>query len=161
MKSGNLNFLETSGPLQACNGTDLPFTYVNKFQFLINVNYMRNIISLLASVATSRNLLSSSEFDGRLPLYSTQLSWNTIASSLQLKEEEEVYILIKCIVLSQAGREIGYLVSVNYKALFCHIPSACSDGPLFDLTQPLSSTLLFKFRSYMTFRSDRIKSGKN
>ena len=26
-KSGNLNFLETSGPVQACNGTALPFTY--------------------------------------------------------------------------------------------------------------------------------------
>ena len=25
MKSRNLNFLEPSGPLQACNGTDLPF----------------------------------------------------------------------------------------------------------------------------------------
>ena len=25
MKSGNLNFLEPSGPLQAFNGTDLPF----------------------------------------------------------------------------------------------------------------------------------------
>ena len=25
MKSGNLNFLEPSGPLQACKGTDLPF----------------------------------------------------------------------------------------------------------------------------------------
>jgi hypothetical protein len=25
MKSGNLIFLEPSGPLQACNGTDLPF----------------------------------------------------------------------------------------------------------------------------------------
>ena len=24
MKSGNLNFLDSSGPLQACNGTDLP-----------------------------------------------------------------------------------------------------------------------------------------
>jgi len=24
MKSGNLNFLELSGPLQACNGTALP-----------------------------------------------------------------------------------------------------------------------------------------
>jgi len=24
MKSGNLNFLEPSGPLQTCNGTDLP-----------------------------------------------------------------------------------------------------------------------------------------
>jgi hypothetical protein len=83
-------------------------------------------------------------------------------SSLQLKEEdeEEVYILIECIVLSQAGREIGYLVSVNYKALFCHTPSARSDGPLFDLTQTLSSTLLFVFLPYMTFRSDRIKSGK-
>ena len=23
-KSGNLNFLEPSGPVQACNGTDLP-----------------------------------------------------------------------------------------------------------------------------------------
>ena len=26
MKSGNLNFLEPSGPLQACNGIALPFT---------------------------------------------------------------------------------------------------------------------------------------
>jgi len=26
MKSGNLSFLEPSGPLQACNGTALPFT---------------------------------------------------------------------------------------------------------------------------------------
>ena len=25
MKSGNLNFLQPSGPLQACNGTALPF----------------------------------------------------------------------------------------------------------------------------------------
>jgi hypothetical protein len=27
MKSGNLNFLEPSGTLQACNGTALPFTF--------------------------------------------------------------------------------------------------------------------------------------
>jgi len=36
MKSGNLNFLEPSGPLQACNGTDLLFLYYDslsvKFQ---------------------------------------------------------------------------------------------------------------------------------
>ena len=30
MKSGNLNFLEPSGPLRACNGTDLPFFVKNK-----------------------------------------------------------------------------------------------------------------------------------
>ena len=29
MKSGNLNLLEPSGPLQACNGTDLPFTFTS------------------------------------------------------------------------------------------------------------------------------------
>jgi len=28
MKSGNLNFLEPSGPLQACNGTSLPLPYI-------------------------------------------------------------------------------------------------------------------------------------
>ena len=28
MKSGNLNFLEPSGPLRACNGTDLPLYLV-------------------------------------------------------------------------------------------------------------------------------------
>jgi len=27
-KSGNLNFLEASGPLKACNGTDLPFYHL-------------------------------------------------------------------------------------------------------------------------------------
>jgi len=28
MKSVNLNFLESSGPLQACNGTALPFSWI-------------------------------------------------------------------------------------------------------------------------------------
>ena len=39
MKSGNLNFLEPSGPLQACNGTDLPlpFALLYSVHFLINM----------------------------------------------------------------------------------------------------------------------------
>ena len=32
MKSGNLNFLEPSGPLQACNGTALPFCHFVKIR---------------------------------------------------------------------------------------------------------------------------------
>jgi len=31
-KSGNLNFLEPSGPVQACNGTDLPLPYSDTSQ---------------------------------------------------------------------------------------------------------------------------------
>ena len=34
MKSGNLNFLEPSGSLQACNGTDLPLHFVLMWQFV-------------------------------------------------------------------------------------------------------------------------------
>ena len=33
MKSGNLNFLEPSGPLQACNGTALPLPFTFTFTF--------------------------------------------------------------------------------------------------------------------------------
>jgi len=35
MKSGNLNFLEPSGPLQACNGTDLPLEDVLKLKKIL------------------------------------------------------------------------------------------------------------------------------
>jgi len=34
MKSGDLNFLELSGPLQACNGTALPVLY---YYYLVEV----------------------------------------------------------------------------------------------------------------------------
>ena len=36
MKSGSLNFLEPSGPLQACNGTDLPLLLHGSFNLVIN-----------------------------------------------------------------------------------------------------------------------------
>jgi len=40
MKSGNLNFLEPSGPLQACNGTAFPYLYtVNTQQYITELIY--------------------------------------------------------------------------------------------------------------------------
>jgi len=49
MKSGNLNFLEHSGPLQACNGTafSLPFTY-SIFRKTLSLNLSRGNISRCA-----------------------------------------------------------------------------------------------------------------
>jgi hypothetical protein len=35
MKSGNLNFLEHSGPLQTCNGTALPYFFTRKKYYLL------------------------------------------------------------------------------------------------------------------------------
>ena len=43
MKSGNLNFLEPSGPVQACNGTDLPF-FVSKRVTYLNLGGSRSEI---------------------------------------------------------------------------------------------------------------------
>jgi len=41
MKSGNLNFLEPSGPFQACNGTDLPSFFYNK---VVGICVTENVI---------------------------------------------------------------------------------------------------------------------
>jgi len=38
MKFGNLNFLEHSGPLQACNGTALPFFMIIVY-IVLHVKY--------------------------------------------------------------------------------------------------------------------------
>ena len=35
MKSGNLNFLETSGPLQACNRTASPLPMITTVSFIV------------------------------------------------------------------------------------------------------------------------------
>jgi len=42
-KSGNLNFLEPSGPLQACNGADLP--YLPLLKGIISINIIKIVKS--------------------------------------------------------------------------------------------------------------------
>jgi len=37
MKSGKLNFLEPSGPLQTCNGTALPLKYAGRRDFKVQM----------------------------------------------------------------------------------------------------------------------------
>ena len=52
MKSGNLNFLEPSGPLQACNGTALPLPLPFTFQQVFRAH--RFICSMLERVQKLR-----------------------------------------------------------------------------------------------------------
>ena len=68
MKSGNLNFLEPAGPLQACNGTD--FTFLVVIRSFIK-DHARNtrfflplcIISVFYDIqVTRRNRIASSLF---------------------------------------------------------------------------------------------------
>jgi len=53
-KSGNLNFLQPSGPVQACNGTALPLNVVGMLHFMkLNT---RQIISRSSVDVTNANL---------------------------------------------------------------------------------------------------------
>ena len=49
MKSGNLNFLEPTGPLQACNGTDLPL-HIEKVSASRNIQDNINCFKVIRSV---------------------------------------------------------------------------------------------------------------
>jgi hypothetical protein len=55
MQSGNLNFLEPSGPLQAWNGTALPLPLLNTSTYLLTYNrglYHHNELNLLKRQTT-------------------------------------------------------------------------------------------------------------
>jgi len=54
MKSGNLNFLETSGTLQACNGTSLP----SKFKPMQNGRLIRATFSVAPVAFAEQNSLN-------------------------------------------------------------------------------------------------------
>jgi len=56
VKSGNLNFLETSGPLQACNGTALPlYIYIYISLYIYITNHRPSDIPLHPTKTTKRN----------------------------------------------------------------------------------------------------------
>ena len=64
MKSGNLNFLEPSGPLQVCNGTDLPLQHCTLMVFVVRqAKYPHLIFSPYFKVDTETSawLLTASE----------------------------------------------------------------------------------------------------
>jgi hypothetical protein len=74
MKSGNLNFLERSWPLQACNGTALPYIFVavpmlrgtdgseKSVVYIFIVELITFKVSLYYVISVKRNLTSSNSF---------------------------------------------------------------------------------------------------
>jgi len=64
MKSGNLNFLEPSGPLLACNGTDLPLPLLQLVQHEERLVYCVLSVDELQFV----NIFFADEFAVLLPV---------------------------------------------------------------------------------------------
>jgi len=72
MKSGNLNFLEPSGPLQACNGTALPLvTYI--LTYLLTPR-SRVFLENLSGIQLVNKFTHFMEPDGSLPHLQVSLS---------------------------------------------------------------------------------------
>ena len=80
MKSGNLKFLEPSGPLQACNGTDLPLPFL-LFEYIISVTVRARHVACIGDMRNAyksysygrkrrkeRNRLQQ-DVDGRLEFF--------------------------------------------------------------------------------------------
>jgi len=69
MKSGNLNFLEPSGPLQAFNGTALPYCMTNWFAHnygIVDNNVIKNVVLQYVEVfCRSSKLVPFVKFTGR------------------------------------------------------------------------------------------------
>ena len=75
MKSGNLNFLEPSGPFQACNGTALPLPVnktLKKIHFYQNFNLNTNITQ---TILLKNNRPNYSEFTCVLISFFEGHSW--------------------------------------------------------------------------------------
>ena len=76
LKSGNLNLLEPSGPVQACNGIALPFTF---YIFYKLISKIQNIVIML--VAVSKIVIHGSEYHTkcRIHVVTTKIYVNKFA----------------------------------------------------------------------------------
>ena len=100
-KSGNRNFLETSGPLQACNGTALPvYLPLPKSSYQVNVgtNYCVCYILERVSVLTKSSAWTS-QFHGKriIQLLSTcwAAGWMTEVSRFDSWQDERYIFLVE------------------------------------------------------------------
>ena len=57
MKSENLNFLQPSGPLQACNGTDLHFTFNCMYKKLQDMKDMKLVHTSVTVLCVCRLII--------------------------------------------------------------------------------------------------------
>ena len=63
MKSGNLNYLEPSGLLRACNGTALPLTLLENFTKLFRILLLRDVaVKKMSSEMTMKILTSGKRY---------------------------------------------------------------------------------------------------
>jgi len=83
MKSGNVNFLEPSGPLQACNGSALPQHYI--YTFFCSVKsiqlhirgYFWTMYAVPGFYTKTKGLCKNSEskFESFYPIFARQLQF--------------------------------------------------------------------------------------
>jgi len=129
MKSGNLKFLEPSGPLQACNGTDLPLPLPYRPTYTHTINVSPLAIEWPTQI--SRNVADRqiSIFSYMADRYGAQLSWHnyiTIIITLHLLRQVFMACLTshcRCFMyvnpVKPRGHNIYQRVSIINNSTFC------------------------------------------
>ena len=139
MKSGNLNFLEPSGPLQACNGTNLPFyhcynkvsiyvlvwqdsqtdTKYNSYLFTNLVSWVKEKLYLCSHLCYANNVIVTLT----MSVISVTLVV-TFANSLQLLTTKNVTTLITCYDWQcsemKRSERTSVLLHIYISCLFCN-----------------------------------------
>ena len=135
-KSGNLNFLETSGPVQAFNGTTLPFCHDPTPHFLkIHHNIM--ILSTHLRLGPTKWSLSL-RFPHQNPVYTSPVP-PYVPHALPLQFFSTNHIPIRCWNLRRLGANVMALQNVSLFTVF--VNRAFQHGDMAaSLTSKCSST---------------------
>jgi hypothetical protein len=82
MKSGNLNFLETSGPLQACNGTALPLPLPLPLRHRAQSKVLNNILFSIGLMKVLDIMIGLTIYHLKMVnRYTHLVSWSCLPSS--------------------------------------------------------------------------------
>ena len=106
MKSGNLNFLEPSGPLQACNRTALPNVFYSCEQYFVSLCRQTSVSVFVKAI----NLKKKIDWIWNLPVLSKRLTWKK--NRLNLNSSRFVH--------KMAELQWWYLIKWTFTVLYCY-----------------------------------------
>ena len=128
MKSGNLNFLEPSGPLQACNGTDLSLRVPVTIIFVLEISYYfrQNVYNVCLSVVGYSILKYSSLRERCAVTYACKGEGKTVP--LQDWSGPEGSRKLRFPDFMTTAQEVGKVVSLTHRP---HLPPGNPPGTHF------------------------------
>jgi len=122
MKSENLNFLEPSGPHQACNGTALPFYVTKKLHLSVCATYTKEPIVLKLAINNIALHISSPHYYLN---FGPSMYWHAVSEKLKGSKKHWRYLIQnnKILLSWQSCGKLQILLKYSFrKARMTHKP---------------------------------------